>query len=285
MEQQTNEWIDFRKNHIGASDIAAIIGISPWKTAYTLWLEKTGKKKEDDPNIFMLKGQEIEAEAREAYMKLTGNIVMPSVCTSEKWDIAAASLDGVSEDGSLIVEIKHPSSRIYEMATNGKIPEYYECQIQWQLWVNERAKEGDYFCYKDKDQQALITIYPDKTYQEELVRAAKEFWECIQNDTPPEIKEEDYILIEDKEFTNLAKKYIKVDGEIKNLESEKKKLKLSLIDFSDDGNTMGGGVRLKKQDGKKIIDWKKVCEKYKISKEDLEKHTSKRPPFWTIFVQ
>ena len=32
-----------RNKHIGASESAAILGLSPWKTAYDVWLEKTSK--------------------------------------------------------------------------------------------------------------------------------------------------------------------------------------------------------------------------------------------------
>jgi putative phage-type endonuclease len=32
-----------RGAHVGASDVAPILGLSPWKTAYDVWLEKTGK--------------------------------------------------------------------------------------------------------------------------------------------------------------------------------------------------------------------------------------------------
>jgi len=32
-----------RRNHIGASDMAAIMGLSPWRTPYDVWAEKTGR--------------------------------------------------------------------------------------------------------------------------------------------------------------------------------------------------------------------------------------------------
>ena len=36
-----------RSKFIGGSDASAILGLSPWKTAYQLWLEKTGQWKEE----------------------------------------------------------------------------------------------------------------------------------------------------------------------------------------------------------------------------------------------
>ena len=37
-----------RRNYIGGSDIAAILGMSRWKTPLKLWLEKTGEVEPDD---------------------------------------------------------------------------------------------------------------------------------------------------------------------------------------------------------------------------------------------
>ena len=36
------EWLEARKDGLGASDAAAVLGISPWKTNVQLWEEKTG---------------------------------------------------------------------------------------------------------------------------------------------------------------------------------------------------------------------------------------------------
>jgi len=39
----TTTQLEIRKKSIGSSDMAAILGISKWKTGYDVWLEKTGK--------------------------------------------------------------------------------------------------------------------------------------------------------------------------------------------------------------------------------------------------
>lgn len=40
-------WLAERRSGIGGSDIAAILGLSPWKTAVDVWLDKTGQRKDD----------------------------------------------------------------------------------------------------------------------------------------------------------------------------------------------------------------------------------------------
>ena len=42
MDEQT--WLDYRRKGIGGSDAAAVIGISPYKTARDVYFEKIGRE-------------------------------------------------------------------------------------------------------------------------------------------------------------------------------------------------------------------------------------------------
>ena len=37
-----------RRSHLGSSDMAAILGVSPWMNAYDVWLEKTGRLEDEE---------------------------------------------------------------------------------------------------------------------------------------------------------------------------------------------------------------------------------------------
>ena len=37
------DWLLDRRKGIGGSDVAAIMGLNKWKSAYQIWLEKTGQ--------------------------------------------------------------------------------------------------------------------------------------------------------------------------------------------------------------------------------------------------
>lgn len=283
LQQRTNEWHKMRRYHIGSSDISVILGINPWKSAYELWLEKRGKKEIENPNEYMLRGIEMEKEARISYINKTGEIVLPSVHIYKEWPIAMASLDGINERGDLIVEIKCPSHKIIEMGKKGEIPDYYIAQIQWQLLVTE-AKYADYFCYNNDDYCCLISVLPDKKYQQKLLKKAKEFWELIEKDIPPEIIEKDYIFIEDKDFIQLAKEYIEIDKKIKELEFSKENLKNQLVEFSDDGNIRGGGIKIRRNKLRKKIDWKKLAKDFNINDEEIERYSSFCIGSWSITI-
>ena len=87
-----------------ASESAAVLGISPWVTPYQLWLLKTGRKTEAT-NAAMSHGTALEPAARSAYEFQTGNVMQALVMQEGEY---SASLDGMTLQGDLIVEIKCP---------------------------------------------------------------------------------------------------------------------------------------------------------------------------------
>jgi putative phage-type endonuclease len=57
------EWLDLRRRFVGASDVAALVGAHPYKSAYRLWLEKTGQLTYDPEAEIapqLERGQELE---------------------------------------------------------------------------------------------------------------------------------------------------------------------------------------------------------------------------------
>lgn len=276
LEQNTQEWRDFRKKHIGASDIAPILGISPWKTAYKLWCEKTGKVKEDEPSNFMARGTYLEHEARLKYVETTSIPVMPQVQVFEKWDVAAASLDGISIDGEVICEIKCPGMNTYELARLDSIPDYYEFQMQWQLMCTG-AKRCDYFVYVDSKTFVRLEVFPDLKLQNKLLDAAKAFWILVETDTPPEATDKDHVAILDPDANRLSLEWRELKMEMQAKENRLKKLEQDLLEFSDDGNCLFSESRVKitRVNRKGTVDWDKLCTKWRISEEEVEKYRKK----------
>ena len=117
--QGSPEWHDHRRRHRNASETPAVLGVSPWVTPYQLWLQRTGRA---EPHVTpaMLRGTQLEPAAREAYEALTGNAMQPSVLADREY---SASLDGITLDGGLILEIKCPvkgrDSELWKPAQGG----------------------------------------------------------------------------------------------------------------------------------------------------------------------
>ena len=141
MEQRTEEWFAARAGKVTASRVADVIaktkaGYSASRANYMadLVVERlTGKPAATFSNAAMEWGTEQEPAARAAYSAKTGILVEevgfidhPTVAMS------GASPDGFAEEG--LVEVKCPNtSTMLEYILDGKPPQKYVTQMQWQM--------------------------------------------------------------------------------------------------------------------------------------------------------
>jgi predicted phage-related endonuclease len=56
-----------------------VLQLSPWTTAYQLWLIKTGRAQQPEVTAAMAHGTQLEPLAREAYEQETGLVMEPLV--------------------------------------------------------------------------------------------------------------------------------------------------------------------------------------------------------------
>jgi len=178
--QGSAKWLQFRQNHIGASDSAAILGLSPWTSSKRLWEEKVlGWEKPMNAN--MKRGQEMESIAREAYQLQTGRLVTPMVGEHDLFPFLSASFDGLTEDLKNGVEIKCGKAS-HKIAENGEIPSYYYAQLQHQMYV-AGLQEIDYYSF-DGQRGILFTVPFDSVFVTQMVEKELEFWDSVVNSTP-----------------------------------------------------------------------------------------------------
>lgn len=139
LKQGSPGWLAYRLTMRNASETAAVLGLSYWTTPYQLWLLKTGRK-EQMVTPAMQHGTDLEPAARAAYEVQTGNIMQPLVLRDSAY---SASLDGMTLDGDLIVEIKCPvrgqDSALWKVVADGTVPGHYGVQVQHQLMVSRAA--------------------------------------------------------------------------------------------------------------------------------------------------
>src|SRR5580765_1008443 len=122
--QGSEEWLQFRRNKIGASMAAAILGIDPWTTRLQLWEEIVYLQRKP-VTAAMQRGKDLEGKAREWLSNLMGTKYEAAVLSSNEYPGIIASLDGFCElpDGNVaIAEIKVPNKDKHQGAIDGKIP-------------------------------------------------------------------------------------------------------------------------------------------------------------------
>ena len=149
IEQGTEEWFNLRLGKATASNFACIManlgtpksigkafGEPAKKYAMRLALEsKTGVRLKTYQNDFMLRGIELEPEARELYEEETFNPVANGGFVEYK--NYGASPDGyVGEDG--LIEIKSVLYTTHFANIERGFDSAYKWQIQGQLWITNR---------------------------------------------------------------------------------------------------------------------------------------------------
>jgi putative phage-type endonuclease len=134
-EPGTPDWHKARRG-IGGSDIASVMDKNPWKSAYTLWAEKSGKAWQNlEESMPMKMGTAFEPVIRQLFADNNSDwltIHETGTWASIEDPRSVANVDGIIEwsDGSLgVLEIKF--SRMYW----DQLPEHYNLQVQHYLSV------------------------------------------------------------------------------------------------------------------------------------------------------
>ena len=280
--QGSAEWHDLRQTKIGASDATAIMDLSPWKTPYQLWQEKTGFKESPPPTAAMARGIELEAVAREKVSKWLGIEFQPTVAFHPSYPWMMASLDGLDSENNISLEIKcpNPNGEDHATAKEGVIPEKYFPQIQHQMEVLGHNK-ALYYSFDGKD-GVLLEISRDAAYWKEVLSKEIKFYHALRDFIPPELGPRDYAMNENPQWIALAHEWEELEREINKMEKRKQNLKAELIELSDGQNMRGGGIKLSRIMRKGNVDYSKIPE---LEKVDLEKYRKDPLEIYRVLIE
>lgn len=177
-----NDWLEQRTHGIGGSDVAAIMGISKYKSAYALYMEKVGKAAAEDisdkPAVHW--GCVLEPIVGEEYKKNhPGREVrrVNAICRSIERPWAQASLDYEVKDEKLgwgVLEIKTAGLMRAADWENG-IPDYYQTQIAHYLSITGRPFADVAVLIGGQDYREYRYMR-DIPYERKLMRAVDDFY-------------------------------------------------------------------------------------------------------------
>ncbi len=184
LEQGSDKWHKWRSQGLGASDAAVIMGLTKYDDLISFWEYKTGLV----DRIFVLNdailnGQILEPKARVEFEKHTGETVFPKCFEHPTDTFIRASLDGITDDLKLILEVKCPSQFFTHYRNRSKIQLYYYSQMQQQLYVT--GAEVVCFWSYTLSGGYMQEVYPDMEFIEELVRRARKFWNLVERKIKP----------------------------------------------------------------------------------------------------
>jgi putative phage-type endonuclease len=187
------DWLKVRKSGIGGSDAAAAVGLSPYKSALELWLEKTGRDSElaqPDPHDTtepVYWGNLLEPIVAAAYTQQTGNRVrkVNAVLQHPTIPFMLANLDRevIGVPGLQILECKTAGEFGARLWRDG-VPEYVQLQVQHQLAVTGK-RAADVAVLLCGQQLVVHRIDRDDELIARLIPLEAQFWEHVVSDRPP----------------------------------------------------------------------------------------------------
>jgi len=191
IEQGAQQWHDIKCGKVSASNFSKVYSTRGptkgsardtyfWRLVYE---RVSGLPSDTYVNDAMLRGIELEQEAREHYEMVTGNKVQ-QVGFIELDDYIGCSPDGlVKEDG--LLEVKCPNGSTHcRYIKAGKLPAEYKAQVQGQLWVTSR-KWCDFISYCPAHKYIpmfKIRVERDNNYIGKLSEAVRAFAREIEEE-------------------------------------------------------------------------------------------------------
>lgn len=194
-ERTRADWLAARKLGIGASEAAAALGESPFKSAWELYLEKTGAIEPPDlsDKLYVRLGQVMEQGVGTIYGEESGREIefWPQtevmrhaershvLCTPDAFQIDA-------ERGLGTVSIKTTDERFFKDWERDGIPLNYQIQAQQELAITGLAW-GTLAVAFGRRKLRWFDFDRNERFIEALLVKLDEFWRMVETQTPPPI--------------------------------------------------------------------------------------------------
>lgn len=169
--QGSPEWLAARREYVTATDIPALLGLSPWKSEQDVADEKTSGNGTES-TLVMRVGNALEGLILDAYSAQTGRKArhVRGLWVSRQVPWAAASPDATA--AGRLVELKWSGSR--SRFASG-LPEDVEAQVAWQMFVAEVDECDVATLTVGDDEVRIFTVRADPGLQRHLVAIAADF--------------------------------------------------------------------------------------------------------------
>jgi putative phage-type endonuclease len=211
LKQDSDDWHYFRSNHDGASEAAAMLGISPTtKRDELLHIKKTGLAKEFSDFVqqrIFAEGHRVEPLAREMVEKHIGDDLYPVVYSLGR---LSASCDGITMDETIAFECKQFNQTLFDGVVAGVVPDYHMAQCQQIMMVT--GANQVYFTVSDgtEENTAWTIVEPSQEWFDRINYGWNQFNIDLETFEPePEVIKPVATLVDD-----LMMPVIQVSGEI-----------------------------------------------------------------------
>ena len=230
------EWLKEREYGIGASEVGAILGLSPFETPFSLWLKKTKQVEREPENLAMKMGHLLEPVVSQLWEEATGQKVIKAsaadiIYIHPEHDFMRVTPDRIVRGRRKLLEIKSTVSGV----DKDEIHPHWLAQVQYQMYVTgihdadlAWLVQGRYFDY--------VNIPYDEEFANFIAERVTEYWNenVVGGNEPDPISVEDFafkgsepgktIDADDKSLGELVSLY-KLSATLNEEETEANKLK------------------------------------------------------------
>ncbi len=182
-------WERVRNSGIGGSDIACIMGLNPWKSAFALYAEKHGDVEAEDlsNNEYVYWGTVLEQAVADRFCELTGKKVHKcGTLQDESYEFMLANVDRLVTGENAGLECKTANGFKASEWDGDSLPDSYYCQCQWYMAITGFPKwyiacliGGNHFVWKE--------IPRNDEFIADMRTQAIVFWNNLQADVAPEV--------------------------------------------------------------------------------------------------
>jgi putative phage-type endonuclease len=189
-------WLELRRGGIGGSDIGAIMGLSPWKSAFEVWADKKGLSKPIEMNEDIDFGNRMEPVLRswsQDYLRAVfgGRYKEATVLSSPYLYTGKNPTHLANVDGVILAEAFKPegleikTASIYQAQSwgNDEVPDHYYAQDQWYLHVT--GLDRWWMAPLVGKRFTMVEIPRNEEFIARAVKAADEFWNLVVDNVMP----------------------------------------------------------------------------------------------------
>ena len=241
-----DEWLRSRREGIGSSEVATILGLNPYETPYQLWLRKTGQVQEVEQENFLMKaGHYLEDAisrfcADEVGLDIVKNSASEFVVIDRDKSFMRVSPDRYAyptgsrhtADNKVIIECKSTQKPV----DPDNLSKYWFCQVMYQLRVTRIPLAYIAWLTQGRD-FGFRPIFFDPEFSEFIEEEVERFWvDCVLGGREPALvsvqdvlikyprHEEGKTLTADSGLLETWSELKATNDEIKRLESVKESL-------------------------------------------------------------
>jgi putative phage-type endonuclease len=257
-----------RTKSLGGSDVGAVLGLSKYRSAMDVWMEKTGKEVIVRDSLPLRFGQFAESFVASEYALATGLslVTHDAAVIHPEYDYMHGHMDRfvVSNDLPLISEDgRITASRILECKTanpftqsewgeagSDQVPLSYLVQCVWYMMLTNIDRTDLAVLFGNADFR-IYEISRDLELEQMVLERAKSFWEkhVLTDIPPPATSESDYKTLFGKSIVNksieapaetceLIKKLKSLNEQVEHYEAEISQIKQSIMGQMQDAEVL-----------------------------------------------